>query len=549
MTLPPHVPPQFKDALKAFAESLQRNFALPVRANPEDQLKQPVQTLLRFFPGNVDARTEAQIQGLGIRPDIGVTVGGLLCGYVELKAPGKGARTSRFTGADKKQWEKFKALPNLLYTDGSEWVLYRSGELEGERLQFDGDVTEEGADVLNDEHVTALFVLLLTFLNWQPLAPESSLALARTLAPLCRFLREDVLAAVQNRNSALAQLAREWREYLFPDADDAQFADAYAQTLTYALLLARLNGEEHLTTVTAATALDSGHGLLAQALRILTQPEARNEIAVPVGLLERLIRAVEPSHLRQRGDPWLYFYEDFLSIYDPKLRNSYGVYYTPVEVIGAQVRLVSELLTRRFDKPLSYADNEVTFLDPCVGTAAYPLAAIEHALTIVGERFGKGDIATRASDCAQNTYAFEILVGPYAVAHLRLTKLIADVNGALPTEGIHVYLTDTLESPNANPPQPPLFARVLTEEHRRAQRVKRHARVLVCMGNPPYDREQHEVDESEQAHRKGGWVRFGDINDPHNRPILQDFIEPALAISTSRRNVQNLYNDYVYFWR
>ena len=497
---------------------------------------------------DVEPRTEAQVEGLGARPDIGVAVHRLLCGYVELKAPGKGARTSQFSGADRKQWGKFKALPNILYTDGSEWALYRSGEDQGEVVRFSGDVTEDGADAFDNDQIASLHTLLVDFLGWAPIPPDSAEALARTLAPLCRMLREDVLIAVRNPHSALAHLAREWRQYLFPDADDAQFADAYAQTMTYALLLARLNGEEHLTTTTAANALDSGHGLLAQALRILAQQEARNEIAVPVGLLERLIRVVQPERLRQRGDPWLYFYEDFLSFYDPKLRNNYGVYYTPVEVIGAQVRLVSQLLVERFNKPLSYADSDVTFLDPGGGTAAYPVAAIEHCLGIVEQRFGPGMVANKATDCARNFYTFEVLVGPYAVAHLRLTKLITDKGGTLPDDGIRVFLTDTLESPHANPPQPPLFARVLTEEHRRAQQVKSRTRVLVCMGNPPYDREEGNASEPAAVERKGGWVRHGDPNTPGDRPILLDFIEPAEAAGAGV-HVKNLYNIYVYFWR
>jgi hypothetical protein len=428
VTAAPYVPAILKTALEHFAESLQRNFAIPIEANREDQLKGPTQLLLQSAAADVQTRVEVHLDEIGGRPDIGVAVRGLLCGYVELKAPGKGARTNRFTGPDKKQWQKFKALPNILYTDGSEWALYRSGELQGEVVRF-ADVTEEGVDALDDESAAALNVVLVNFLSWQPSVPDSSEGLAKILAPLCRLLREDVSIALTDPESALSQLAREWRQYLFPDANDFQFADAYAQTLTYALLLARLSGEQQLTTTSAAAALDTGHGLLAQTLRILTQPQARNEIAVPADVLERLIRAVDPGRLRRRGDPWLYFYEHFLSIYDPKLRNSYGVYYTPVPVIGAQVRLVSELLIHRFNKPLSYADRDVIFLDPGAGTAAYPLVAIEHALGIVAQRFGEGMIPAKATDCANNVYAFETLVGPYAVAHLRLTKLITDKGG------------------------------------------------------------------------------------------------------------------------
>ena len=187
-----------------------------------------------------------------------------------------------------------------------------------------------------------------------------------------------------------------------------------------------LAGEADLTADHAASRIDSGHGLLAATLRILTLQAARIENETPVSLLERVIGAVDPARLSRRGDPWLYFYEHFLAAYDPKLRKNYGVYYTPQQVIQCQLQLVAELLRDRFNKPLTFADEGVVFLDPGAGTAAYPLAAIESALRCVEERFGSGMIPAMATRCAQNMYGFEILVGPYAVAHLRLTKLFTD---------------------------------------------------------------------------------------------------------------------------
>src|SRR6185312_12527711 len=438
-----------------------------------------------------------------------------------------------------------KALPNLIYTDSQEWALYRFGEQVSPVIRFD-DLTESGIDAISVQSASQLYQLVSSFLNWNPQPPTSPQALASILAPLCRLLRTDVLEATRRPNSALSILAREWRSYLFPDADDEQFADAYAQTLTYALLLARINGAEQLTTASAADALQSGHGLLAQALRILTQPQARAEIHLAVDILERVIRAVDPGLLKQRGDPWLYFYEDFLSKYDPKLRASYGVYYTPPAVIKAQVQLVSWILRTRFNKPLSYADDDVVFLDPAAGTSAYPLAAIEHALGIVESVYGIGLVASRATECAKNFHAFEILVGPYAVGHLRLTKLLLEKGATLPVDGIRVLLTDTLESPYATPSQPPLFARQLTEEHRRAQQFKNFERVLICMGNPPYDRQEADAGDG-QNRRKGGWVRFGDPNHPDEEPIFRAFTEMTRAADAV--HVKNLYNDYVYFWR
>lgn len=551
--------PEFKNVLREFAQDIKRNFRSGIAAQPEDQLKPGVQAVLKAAARQIQTRTEAHAADVDGRPDIGVASNRLLCGFVELKAPGKGARPQRFTGADKKQWEKFKALPNLIYTDGNEWAIYRSGKPwpEGEPaiVRFSSDITADGADAISDVEAEKLHQLLIAFFNWQPIVPRSAPQLAEMLAPLCRLAREDVLRAISNDQSNLAQLAREWRNYLFPDADNAKFADAYAQTLTYALLLARLNGEAQLTTDSAARALDSGHGLLAQTLRVLAQPGAREEIAVAVDLLERVIAAVDPSKLTERGDPWLYFYEDFLAAYDPKLRKDQGAYYTPQPVVGVQVRLTAELLENKFRKLRSFAADDVILLDPAAGTCAYPLAAAEYALRQAAARFGAGIIPGAATKCAENIHAFENMVGPYAVSHLRLTQLITSHGGTMPEGGIHAYLTDTLESPNKVPHEVNLFARKLTEEHLRAQHFKKHTRVWVCMGNPPYDREQAEVGERPEHLRKGGWVRHGDprVPSPDNpskrtRPILQDFIEPASAAGAGV-HVKNLYNDYVYFWR
>ncbi|MBA2557723.1 MAG: N-6 DNA methylase, partial [Chloroflexi bacterium] len=338
----------------------------------------------------------------------------------------------------------------------------------------------------------------------------------------------------------------DWRAFLFPDADDNQFADAYAQTVTYALLLARFSGSTDLGTEAAARTIARGHALLAQTLRILTDEQARREIEIGIDLLERAIGAVDTEVLKEHhADPWLYFYEDFLAAYDPRLRKDRGVYYTPVQVVGTQVRLVAELLERRLGKPLTYADDGVVLLDPAVGTGTYPLAAMAEALERVRARYGEGAVAGRASTLARNTHGFELLIGAYAVAHLRLSQQVLGAGGELPADGAHVYLTDTLESPHAEPHgQMTLLYKPLSEEHRRAQRVKAETRVLVCIGNPPYDRQQIEAGDLATL-RKGGWVRYGDHDEGG---ILEDFMAPTRRAGAGV-HLKNLYNDYVYFWR
>jgi len=542
--------PTIRDALREFAETLTANFAVadlnPAQA--EDQLKGPTQRLLAQVGQatglDVVARTEARTD-LGVRPDLGVSVDRLLAGHVELKAPGKGAHARAFTGHDRDQFRALADHPNMLYTDGSEWALYRRGELVGAVARAEGDVIADGAGAFQEPSALALEGLLRDFLGWEPLVPSTPKALAELLAPLTRLLRENVRTALTDPGSALHQLAEEWRDVFFPDADDAQFADAYAQTLTYALLLARVEGETDLHA-RAPERLDERHGLLAQVLRVLTDPAARREVEVPVELLERSIAAVQPEELAHhaRGrDLWLYFYEDFLAAYDPKLRKQRGVYFTPPAVVEAQTALVSELLRDRFGKPLGFAGDEVTVLDPAVGTATYLLAALRSGIESVREAYGSGAVPARASVMARNFHGFEILIGSYSVAHLRLSQQVLEAGGALPDDGVRVFLTDTLESPHLAPPglaHAPLFQRKLAEENERARRVKAEVPVLVCIGNPPYFRQVIEPDEG-GVERQGGWIRFGDRGDDG---ILGDFLRDAPPV-----HAKNLYNLYVYFWR
>lgn len=558
--------------LEEFADALRAKFQLSNNASAEDQLKEPVADLLKaagFDYGlTIETLNEEHLSEHKVRPDMGVYVGGLICGYIELKAPGKGADAPRLKGKhDREQWQKLKGLPNLIYTDGREWALYRSGDRpEGQPLiKLAGDPTHDGKAAVDADEAASLERLFRDFLNWQPIIPHRPTPLANYIAPLARFLRSEIEVALQKPDSAVSLLASEWRQFFFPEADDAQFADAYAQTVTYAMLLARLSGANDLSPGEAAATLDQNNGLLARALELLGQDGARLELKVGFEQLQRSFEALDPHEfLKSEPDLWLYFYEDFLAAYDPKLRQNYGVYYTPREVVELQVRLVSELLETRFGKHLGFADDGVVFLDPAVGTGTYPVAAIKDGLERVRARSGEGAVPARARQMARNMHGFEILVGPYAVAHLRLGQALeANINEGKPADEpyerlgnrLGIYLADALASPNVTPPGGlNLTHRKLTEEHEAARRVKNTGDVLVCLGNPPYDREaRDEPDDS--TRRKGGWVRYGDEPEggadqekQAEKPILKDFVDPV-SLAGQGVHIKNLYNDYVYFWR
>ena len=545
----------FHTALQTFASTVTVKMAQLAAGSPEDQLRAPFETFVaaaaQALGWNVVCTGETPLPDRLGRPDYAVHVNQLLAGYVELKAPGVGVTASRFKGHNRDQFKRFSAIPNLLYTDGNEWALYRNGQLADRVVRLSGDVAIDGhrAAALQDTH--AVERLLRDFLSWQPFIPTGRAGkidlqgFAALLAPLCRMLRDDVAEALERPASPLVQLARDWRQLLFPDASDGQFADAYAQTVTFALLLSRSEAAaDAFTLASAKDALADQHNLLARALQVLTDPNARADIAASLDLLLRVIAVVPPAALSAPGEgPWLYFYEDFLAVYDAKLRKDAGVYYTPVEVVRAQVRLIDDLLVHRLGKSLGFAAPGVVTLDPAVGTGTYLLGVIEHALARVEAEHGAGAVAGQAAALADNLYGFELMVGPYSVAELRVSRALRDRGAQLPPDGTHVYLTDTLESPHAEAPQLPLFLRPIADQHARALEVKSTVPVIVCLGNPPYDR--HEAATLDNQARTGGWVRWGDDGE---RAIFHDFLAPVVAAGHGG-HLKNLYNLYVYFWR
>jgi hypothetical protein len=542
-------------ALQKFAAAVTAKMITVTAGEPEDQLRAPFEAFMQDI-GQALARKivctgETRLAGRLGKPDYAVHATKVLAGYVELKAPGLGVNPNRFTGHNREQWKRFSGIPNLIYCDGNDWGLYRNGEPVRPIVRLSGDVATDGKNAVSADDAKAVLGLLTDFLSWQPIIPTTARGqidlkgLAELLAPLCRMLRDEVTEALQDPQSPLIQLARDWRQLLFPHASNEQFADAYAQTVTFALLLARSEGADPLELATAEAALAAEHTLLSRALRVLTDPNAQAEISASVNLLVRVIGAVPHGALGGPKDPWLYFYEDFLAAYDAKLRKDIGAYYTPVEVVRCQVRLIDDLLTNRLGKALGFADRDVITLDPAVGTGTYLLGVIEHALTKVEAQQGAGAVAGQATALARNIFGFEILVGPFAVSELRVSRALQNKGATPPPGGTHVYLTDTLESPNTPPPALPLFLQPIAEQHKRALEVKAKVPVIVCLGNPPYDR--HEAADETNRSRTGGWVRWGE-DGTGTGAIFKAFLDPAIAAGHGV-HVKNLYNLYVYFWR
>ncbi len=223
-------------------------------------------------------------------------------------------------------------------------------------------------------------------------------------------------------------LKTEIKALLFPDANDEQFADAYAQTVIFALLLGQMEGADVLDLRKTYDTLEHHHSLLSRSLEFLTDKEARKEISASLSMTQRVIHEIPPDLLKATSatkDPWLFFYEDFLASYDPKLRKEAGIYFTPLEVVRCQVRLIDEILQKHLGKDMGFVEAGVSTLDPAVGTGTYLLGIVDHALARVEKEEGPGAVKGGARSLVHNLHGFEWMVGPYAVAQLRFSQALS----------------------------------------------------------------------------------------------------------------------------
>ncbi len=491
--------------------------------------------------GTIVAVGETSLADLKTRPDYAVTRRNALIGFIEVKAPGKGADPRRFQDKhDKEQWAKLQTLPNLIYTDGTAFSLWRNGELEGQVVHLEGDVARAGNKLAAPDGLVLLFA---DFFQWEPQPPRSAAQLAVVTARLCRLLREEVVEQLDQGSAPLTNLATGWRKLLFPSATDGAFADGYAQAVTFGLLMARARD------ITLADGLDrvayelrQTNTLIGTALRLLTDDaDSQATLKTSLATLSRVLDAVHwPAVSKGNSEAWLYFYEDFLSVYDNELRKKTGSYYTPPEVVQAMVRLVDEALRfdERFGLSEGLASADVTVADPATGTGTFLLGVLRRIAEATEADQGPGAVPGVVEAALSRLIGFEIQFGPFAVAQLRILaelQSLLDDPGATPT--MRLFVTDTLGNPYAEEEYIPQILLPLGESRRRANEIKRQEKITVVIGNPPY---------KEKAKGLGGWIESGTTADVPTPPLGEWMPPNDWSVGAHAKHLRNL---YVYFWR
>ncbi|MGL2667821.1 type ISP restriction/modification enzyme [Helicobacter pylori] len=436
----------------------------------------------------------------GSQPDFRVSFQGLSIGYIENKRAGTNLR--KIVESEKSdQIRKYLELnPNLMLTDylNFMWV----GKDENNAPLIKKEISVASLDELSKplkpkpQTESDLIELFKSFFNYEAAPITNAKDFATHLSPRTKYLK-DALIKYQEKVQ-VSSIFNNFKEYLYEELSFEDFSDAFAQTLTYSLFLAKLNHPfEKINLDNVRSSIPKNFAVIREMADFLKKLDAIKEIQWLLNEILSLINHVDMDSiikdLNDDKDPYLHFYETFLSAYDPKLRESKGVYYTPDSVVKFIINALDSLLKTHFkDAPLglkSALDNEnIKLLDFATGTGTFLLEAFRKALET--RKTSDGGTSTK-EDKYQNLlkqfYGFEYLIAPYAIAHLNLSQAFKEEfkKPLKENDALKIILTNTLIQPSeiiAYRGLSPIFEKELSN----AQEIKKNENILIITGNPPY---------------------------------------------------------------
>ncbi|MEI6445607.1 MAG: N-6 DNA methylase [Nostocales cyanobacterium ELA583] len=443
-------------------------------------------------------------------PDFVVKNGVLQVGHIEAKDIGISLNKVEKTA---QMGRYFQALGNLILTDYLEFRWYVQGEL---RLSASlGTIDKNKKIKLDKEGIQEVDQLLRQFL----LAKVPQITTPKDLAKrmgkgFAQLIRDAIKTALNDVDNGgmLRQQLESFQRVLIKDFTVEQFADMYAQTICYGLFAARCNTDNPQTfsRETAAFKLPKTNLFLRSIFGQIAGPDLDDRISWAVDDLANILQQTEMAEIlkdfgkrTRREDPVVHFYETFLAEYDPKMRESRGVYYTPEPVVDYIVKSVDYILIHKFNISKGLADSkeikipnskgegtiethQVLILDPAVGTGTFMHSVID----FIYDKF-KSQKGMWSSYVSQHLlprlFGFELLMAPYTVAHMKLGLQLQELGYDFSSdERLRIYLTNTLQEAFQIEDQVVSFAYQIKQEAEAAKQIKEENPVMVIMGNPPY---------------------------------------------------------------
>lgn len=439
-------------------------------------------------------------------------------GYVEAKPP----KAKLDDVEDTEQLKRYLGtFPNLILTNFYEFRLYRNGKLVDEVLLARPYIPSKLKAVPPAEHVPEFLALLEKFFQFSLPTKFTAESLAHELATRTRFLRDQVIKEeLREARSVGAKkilgFYEAFQTHLIANLKPDEFADLYAQTITYGLFAARTRANGKFNRKLAYTLIPKTIGILREIFSFISIDPPEQLEATVDDIAEVLATADVKAILHEffgqgkGGDPIFHFYETFLAKYNPEERERRGVYYTPEPVVSYIVRSLNIILKDTFGKKDGFATQSVTVLDPAGGTLTFLAEAAKIAVEEYVSKYGKGSKSKFIEDhILQHFFAFELMMAPYAAGHLKMGYLLEELGHKLTgDERFQFYLTNTLDMEELAQTQLPVV-RSLSEESRLAGKIKKDKPILVILGNPPYsgisaNPSEHEIEvEKDQRYTTG----------------------------------------------
>jgi predicted helicase len=491
----------------------------------ENSYRGDLQYLLESLAPDVMVTNEPARVACGA-PDYIITKKNIPIGYIEAKDIGKPLDSKDY----KEQFDRYRgSLSNLIITDYLEFRLFHEGTFVSSVSI--GEVSDNKIH-LKLEAVDPFKDLLKEFYTHIGQTIKSASQLSKMMAGKARLLANVVEKALSlDENDNLVNEAQNldiytqysaFKAYLIHDIKPKEFADVYAQTIAYGMFAARLNDPSlvDFSRQEAAELIPKSNPFLRNLFQQIAGYNFDDRIKWIVDALADIFRATNVAELlkdfgksTQQHDPMIHFYETFLAEYDPKLRKSRGVYYTPEPVVNFIVRAVDDILKTEFNLPQGLADtskikvkvpkqgkmveqevHKVQILDPAAGTGTFLAEVVKQVYNKFEDQHGVWSNYVE-EHLIPRLNGFEILMAPYTMAHLKLDLLLKET-GYVPKKDqrLKFFLTNSLEE--FHPDTGTLFAGWLSSEANEANHVKRDTPVMVVLGNPPYSLYSKNLSES-----------------------------------------------------
>ncbi|MBC6437295.1 MAG: N-6 DNA methylase [Rhodobacteraceae bacterium] len=507
----------------------------------EHSYRPALERLLSSIDNGVTVQNESRQIGRNA-PDITLYRNGIAIGHVEAKDID--VDLSNLNDANKDQKKRYLAsMDKLVYTNGLDWELYLNGALISEV----SIATLKSGNIKSARGNFHKLKTLLNFLTQNSQSIASIENLVGAVAHRARLIRDNLKHTMREGTSHY-KIFEFFKEHLIHDITPDAFADAYAETVTYGVLAARIHAkEEDFTRAHLKDMIPKSNPFLRGLFTHIAEDSLDCRIAGIIDDLVDVFKACDVDRLlenKDKGDPFLHFYEKFLDIYNFEKRKDYGVWYTPDPVVQFIVRAVDDVLKKEFMLRDGLADtsritlddkgtqvHRVQILDPATGTGTFLAEVIKRIASGVQDVTGHGWSDYIEEDLIPRLHGFEVLMAPYVVCHIKLSMMLKELVYKPNDESkrLSVYLTNSLESGDKDIHG--LFYPWFMEEVKSAAEIKSKKTIMCVIGNPPYLAE---------SGKSEGW--FGTLMKDYKK-------EPGGKVNLDERNPKWLNDLYVKFIR